>query len=450
MCQKKAELDGILDVEFRKVFEKFKFSKSAVAEEKKDDIAADAALKKDSDSEEEEQETQQKEKGISNRKKKLQRRMKIAELKQISTRPDVVEVWDATASDPKLLVYLKSYRNTVAVPRHWCQKRKFLQGSCGGTCGALKNWGKRGIEKQPFQLPDFIAATGIEKIRQAYIEKEDNKKLRQKQRERMQPKMGKMDIDYQVLHDAFFKHQTKPKLTTHGDLYYEGKEFEVKLREMKPGTLSQELKEVLGMPEGAPPPWLINMQIWPPPSYPHLKIPGLNAPIPPGAKFGYGHGDWGKPPVDEYGRPLYGDVFGVLQQDQPSYEEEPVDKTKHWGDLVEEEEEEEEEEEQEEEIEEKELEDGIQPFKSIEQGTYRPLYQVDLLRSQKSDKVDITLAPEELDAMENVLPAKYEEAREEEKLRAQREDFSDMVAEDAKRRKRKMHEKENKSKKYKF
>ncbi|KAL6546638.1 hypothetical protein OROMI_022359 [Orobanche minor] len=500
----KAELDGIWDDEFWKVFEKFKFSKSAVAEEndKKDDIAANAALKKDSDSEEEEQETQQKEKGISNKKKKLQRRMKIAELKQISTRPDVVEVWDATASDPKLLVYLKSYRNTVAVPRHWCQKRKFLQGSCGGTCGALKR--KRGIEKQPFQLPDFIAATGIEKIRQAYIEKEDNKKLRQKQRERMQPKMGKMDIDYQVLHDAFFKHQTKPKLTTHGDLYYEGKEFEVKLREMKPGTLSQELKEALGMPEGAPPPWLINMQRYgPPPSYPHLKIPGLNAPIPPGAKFGYGHGDWGKPPVDEYGRPLYGDVFGVLQQDQPSYEEEPVDKTKHWGDLVEEEEEEEEEE-QEEEIEEKELEDGIQSVDSLSSTPTgvetpdvidlrkqqrkepdRPLYQVleekeekiapgtllgtshtyvintgaqdktgakrvDLLKSQKSDKVDITLAPEELDTMENVLPAKYEEAREEEKLRTQREDFSDMVAEDAKKRKRKMHEKENKSKKYKF
>ena len=37
------------------------------------------------------------------------------------------QVWDATASDPKLLVYLKSYRNTVPVPRHWCQKRKFLQ-----------------------------------------------------------------------------------------------------------------------------------------------------------------------------------------------------------------------------------------------------------------------------------------------------------------------------------
>lgn len=29
--------------------------------------------------------------------------------------------------------------------------------------------GKRGIEKQPFQLPDFIAATGIEKIRQVRL-----------------------------------------------------------------------------------------------------------------------------------------------------------------------------------------------------------------------------------------------------------------------------------------
>ena len=25
-------------------------------------------------------------------------------------------------------------------------------------------------------------------------------------------------------------------------------------------------------------------------------------------------GGWGKPPVDEYGRPLYGDVFGVMGQ----------------------------------------------------------------------------------------------------------------------------------------
>ena len=42
---------------------------------------------------------------------------------------------------------LQSLRNTVSVPRHWSQKRKYLQG-------------KRGIEKPPFKLPDFIEATG--------------------------------------------------------------------------------------------------------------------------------------------------------------------------------------------------------------------------------------------------------------------------------------------------
>ncbi|XP_058113203.1 pre-mRNA-splicing factor sap145-like isoform X2 [Magnolia sinica] len=99
---------------------------------------------------------------------------------------------------------------------------------------------------------------------------------------------------------------------------------------MKPGVLSQELKEALGIPDGAPPPWLINMQRYgPPPSYPHLKIAGLNATIPPGASFGYHPGEWGKPPIDEYGRPLYGDVFGVQQHEQLNYEEEPVDRSKH-------------------------------------------------------------------------------------------------------------------------
>ena len=33
---------------------------------------------------------------------------------------------------------------------------------------------------------------------QTYLEKESDKKMKQKARERMQPKMGKLDIDYQV------------------------------------------------------------------------------------------------------------------------------------------------------------------------------------------------------------------------------------------------------------
>ena len=70
----------------------------------------------------------------------------------------------------------------------------------------------------------------------------------------------------------------------------------------------------LSIPPGAPPPWLVFMQkVGPPPAYPGLRIPGLNAPIPRGARWGFHPGGWGQPPRDEFGRPLYGDVFGVLE-----------------------------------------------------------------------------------------------------------------------------------------
>ena len=137
---------------------------------------------------------------------------------------------------------------------------------------------------------------------------------KQKNRSRVAPKMGQLDVDYRTLHDAFFKHQNREhiraKLTKMGDLYYEGREFETqKSSDLQVGgPLSDRLREALDMTaENSPPPWLINMQRFgPPPSYPNLKIPGLNAPIPEGASYGYHLNGWGKPPVDSFGRPLYG------------------------------------------------------------------------------------------------------------------------------------------------
>lgn len=61
---------------------------------------------------------------LSKRKLKKLTRLSVAELKQLVNRPDVVEMHDVTARDPKLLVQLKAHRNTVQVPRHWCFKRK--------------------------------------------------------------------------------------------------------------------------------------------------------------------------------------------------------------------------------------------------------------------------------------------------------------------------------------
>ncbi|KAJ1627443.1 hypothetical protein T492DRAFT_595754 [Pavlovales sp. CCMP2436] len=282
--------------EFAKVFEHF-----SSAEEPANPVAsagADAEGEAKVEGGEEDDDDLDGERGLS-RKLKKAARITVAALKRSTEHPEVVEQWDVCASEPELLVHLKAARNAVPVPRHWSQKRAYLQG-------------KRGVEKKPFQLPDFIAATGIEKIRQVVAQKEEAKKLKSRTREATRPKMNRLDLDYQVLHDAFFKYQTKPKMTRHGDVYWEGKENEVHLREKRPGQLSADVRRALGMGDDplTPPPWLVNMQRYgPPPSYPLLRIPGLNAPLLEGASYGTHPGGWGKPPVDESGSPLYGNPF---------------------------------------------------------------------------------------------------------------------------------------------
>ncbi|XP_002131663.2 splicing factor 3B subunit 2 [Ciona intestinalis] len=425
-------------------------------------------------------------------KKKLRRmnRLSVAELKQLVTRPDVVEMHDVTAQDPRLLVHLKASRNSVTVPRHWCFKRKYLQG-------------KRGFEKPPFELPQCIKNTGIMEMRQALQEKEDQRTLKTKMREKVRPKLGKIDIDYQKLHDAFFRYQTKPRMTTHGDLYYEGKEFETRLKEKKPGNFSDELRLALGMPVGEqatkiPPPWLIAMQRYgPPPSYPNLKIMGLNCPIPESCSFGYHAGGWGKPPVDEMGRPLYGDVFGTQAGDFSQRDEtDDIDKSA-WGDLESESEEESSEEEESEgeekipdetgfvtpaesgmitpsgissvpsgmetpdmlELRKRKIEDAMEGGDTPQLFTVLPeksagavgrnmmasahVYDVNATRRPvlsagvpDIESVEVALNPEELELDNVAMAAKYEQrVREQEQV--QKEDFSDMVAEHAAKQKKK-------------
>lgn len=314
--------------EFKRIFEVFltpqKMREKKMEEVNEDEEEDDDEEKNEDQADEDQEEEDPENKPKSRRERRLEGRLKIAELKQLVPNPESVDIHDCNSADPKLLVMLKSYRNTVPVPRHWSDRRKYLQN-------------KRGIEKPPFELPSFIAATGIGEIRAAQSEQASGKTLKQQQRAKMRPKSGRMDIDYQVLHDAFFVHQTKPSnLTLHGDLYYEGKEYEAKLKAKRPGTLSAELMRALGMTHGnkSPSPWLFNMQRFgPPPSYPNLKLPGVNWPIPEGCRYGTGEGEWGKPPVDEYGRPLYGDVFGTEHKEE---DDGPLD-APFWGELQEDE-----------------------------------------------------------------------------------------------------------------
>ena len=62
---------------------------------------------------------------------------------------------------------------------------------------------------------------GIEDMRATLHEKMLDK-LKNKGKQRMRPKMGRMDIDYNLMQEAFFKKQHKPSMTPLGDLYYEG------------------------------------------------------------------------------------------------------------------------------------------------------------------------------------------------------------------------------------
>ncbi|CDF36736.1 unnamed protein product [Chondrus crispus] len=262
---------------------------------------------------------------MSRKQRKEHQRNLISHLKALSAAPEVVEAWDITGPDPLLLVHLKALPNSVPVPSNWRQKRKYLQN-------------KRGMEKRAFQLPAYIVDTGVGELRHAQMEADESKSLKQRQREKMRAKTGRgVEIDHARLHDAFFKFQTKPRLTPHGDVYYELRELEPDASKFRPGVLGEELRAALGMGEGDPPPWLVNMQRYgPPPGWRGLRVPGVNCPIPSGARFGFQAGGWGKPPVDGRGRPLYGDVFDEgleFGERDERFDLSEAAKAKLWGEV---------------------------------------------------------------------------------------------------------------------
>ncbi|GAB67968.1 splicing factor 3B subunit 2 [Plasmodium cynomolgi strain B] len=264
----KGNTDDLAEYEQEMEDEKKKNLKDSHSEDDSDDDSGDDSDEDlDDGGEEEEEENGGKAKNkepISKKALKLLSRPSVVKLKEFAKKPELVEIWDTTASDPFFFVWLKCLKDSVPVPQQWCQKRKYMHG-------------KRGIEKIPYKLPPYIEDTKISEIRQAIKEKEEQKSLKQKMRDRVRPKLHTMDIDYQTLHDAFFKYATKPKLVKFADVYYEGKEFELKTKKFRPGVISEKLRKALNIDPSEPLPWLFNMQKYGlPPSFPYLNIPGLN------------------------------------------------------------------------------------------------------------------------------------------------------------------------------
>ncbi|EDK38789.2 hypothetical protein PGUG_02887 [Meyerozyma guilliermondii ATCC 6260] len=225
----------------------------------------------------------------------------LADLKAGTRRPQVVEWHDQDARDPVFLVSIKSQPNVVQVPDHWSSKRDYLAN-------------RRGFEKPPFQLPHYIQETGIQEMRNG----DADKTLKQSQRDRVQPKMGRLDLDYRKLHRAFFEKQSKPRLFGFGDIYYEGRELSDvhsdAIESIKPGVVSKELRQALGIStsDRTPPPWLgLMATIGKPPAYKDLILPGVDVPY---ANSGYRNTV--EPPTTDY------ELWGKLEEVDESEEEE--------------------------------------------------------------------------------------------------------------------------------
>lgn len=265
-----SELDQLLDTpefsQFKKVFDRF-HTEEAVDEE--DELTNRGEIMDSDDGETMDQDVsivENEQPTMSKKKLRKTNKIPLSELKSYTKFPELVEWFDADAAHPKLVIQLKSLKNAVPVPKSWQFKRDYLAG-------------KRGFEKKPFELPKFIRDTGITDMRDTT--KDDESSMKQRQREKVQPKLNRLDMDYKKLHDAFFKFQTKPPLYGFGDLFYEGREMEDEtLKRFRPGVVSEELRQALGVAKGMGMPWIGKMQMYgPPPSYPHMKIPGFNAPV---------------------------------------------------------------------------------------------------------------------------------------------------------------------------
>lgn len=196
---------------------------------------------------------------------------------------------DGNAEDPFFTVKLKSLRRTVPVPRHWSQLRAFLS-----------NQADR--ERATDIVPPEIAALGVERVRAT--------------------RDKKANLDQVAFVTCFIsgtplrRKTLQVNLTRFGDVFYEGRWLPKSHHE--PGALSQRLRAALGMGPHSPPPWLYGMQAMRrlPPAYPTLKVPGLNAPIPPGAQWGNGEGQWGQPPRNENNTFLFPGVMDEVAAEE--------------------------------------------------------------------------------------------------------------------------------------
>ncbi|WUR02192.1 splicing factor 3B subunit 2 [Vairimorpha necatrix] len=209
-------------------------------------------------------------------KKLLYRTTLFNSLKLSVPYPDLLEIEDIKSPDLIFYNKLKNLHNSVPVIKRWKYKHLF----------------PLNYKKKDYTIPLSIINTGLELLRLNILEVKRNQSDKQKFMNKLFPKLGKASINPRRLYEAFGNF--KPFVFPYGEPF--DFTWEKEKKRFSPGMLTDELRLLLGMNEFSPPPWIFKMQkVGPPPSYPDLKIPGVNTNIPPGCQYGYEPNRWGKP-----------------------------------------------------------------------------------------------------------------------------------------------------------
>ncbi|KAH3903180.1 uncharacterized protein SCODWIG_01594 [Saccharomycodes ludwigii] len=198
---------------------------------------------------------------LSKKKLKLLKKPTLSELKSMVkySHPESIQWYDTDAQYPQVNAYIKTSKNVVQVPVNWQFKRDYL------TSRSL-------MEKPPFELPDIILETGIHELRNTSImdtetNPQEQQSLKDINRNRVQPKLGTLDLDYKKLHDVILTmgENWKPDyLLSFGDLYYENRNLAEEqawrkaIRKIRPGKLNSSLREALNCSSARLPVWCNN------------------------------------------------------------------------------------------------------------------------------------------------------------------------------------------------
>lgn len=174
----------------------------------------------------------------------------LSELKNATTRPELIEWFDADAAEPHYLVRMKTLPNAVQVPSNWQQRSEMPQFSA----------------KPQYELPQNIKETGIQDAR----------------------KGDKLDVDYEKMQDAFFSSDAKKPglaLLPYGQLVdlklkrafapSSGPSSQSGSKAASPPPVSEKLLKALGIKEHDPFPWEEAVRrLGPSPGYAHFLTKG--------------------------------------------------------------------------------------------------------------------------------------------------------------------------------